>query len=151
MNRFWKLTLTLLVVLASAPVFAGEPCCSSCAPACCSCAPACCAPTCCVEECAPPDRYYFRIERTEQRCLVDVPVHKWYATPPAKTVCEKATDCNCKEKTTCAEIIPICKEGCKKEEKIKICTTVYIHCGPCMDVKTVQAPAPVPAMPPVDK
>jgi hypothetical protein len=161
MKRLWQLTLTLLVALSSAPAFAGDFCCNSApacctpAPTCCTPAPTCCAPTCCTTCCAPtccceetpPDRWYFRVERTEQRCLVDVPVKKWYATP-SKVVCEKADGC-CKEKVTCTEIVPVCKEGSKKEEKVKVCTTVYLHCGPCVDVKTVVAPPPA-AMPPAE-
>src|SRR5262245_58044806 len=122
MKRIWNVTLTLLVVLAGARVFAGEPC-GCCAPTC-GCAPACC------DSCE--DRWYFRIERTEQKCIIEVPTEKWYATP-SKVVCEKK-ECNCKEKVTCTEIIPLCcKPGCKKEEKVKVCTTVHMHCGPCMD------------------
>jgi hypothetical protein len=127
MRRILTTSLTLLAALTTAPLFAGDPCgCATCGT--------------CAEECCPAERWSFHIERTEQRCKVEVPTHKWYATP-SKVVCEKAEPCGCVTKTTETDIIPVEKCGTKCEERIKVCTTVYMECRPVMDVHRVEVPA----------
>jgi hypothetical protein len=113
---------------------------------------------------------------------VDVETKRGYATPSKTTestcpvtrcvpvcVTDPCTGCTHTEmkevcdvekvKTTCTDIIPLCdKCGSKVEERVKVCTTVYMDCRPCMEPKKAgtpeKIPAPVPGpekMPTTDK
>ncbi len=124
MRRILTTGLSLLALLSAAQLFAGEPC-------------GCCGD--CAEECGPAERWYFRIVRTEEKCKVDVPVTKWYAVT-SKVACEQQLPCGTHTKTTVTDIIPIEKCGTKCQEKVKVCTTVYLECRPPMDVHPAPAP-----------
>ena len=121
MKRIMTLSWTLLAALSVAPLYAGEPC------------------GCCVEDTCPTERWSFRIERTEMVEKVQVPVNKWFATP-SKVVCEQQLACGACTKTTVTDIIPVDKCSTKPQDKIKVCTTIYMECKPVMEIHHVEAP-----------
>jgi len=128
-----RILLTVLVLLPAGPLSAGEPC---------------------PPDCAPPSRWYFRIERVERRCPVASETHKWHEVRSRTTeqevpctrlvpvcVTDPCTGCPRTEmqpvagtekvKTTCTEVIPVDECGKKTEERPRVCTTIYLDCWPC--------------------
>ena len=98
----------------------------------------------------------------ETRYRVDVEDHKWYVVTakttqttvpttrcaPVKVVdpCTGCVHTEMKEipscdvvKTTCADITPVDECKPKVEERVKVCTTVYLDCKPVVEIKKAGA------------
>jgi len=142
MKRILSIVLTLTAVtIPQASVRAGGHGCSCNA-----------VPSVTPEPCS-PNRWHFRIERTECPGTAETPTRKLHAVT-SKTgdserpalrlvpVCitDPCTGCTRTEmreepygekcKTTITEIVPVDECGTKKEPKPRVCTTIYMECRP---------------------